>query len=142
MIEFLLILVGYLLIYLEFFFPSWVFGSFALFSLIGASVLFPVWWAFLPIFAGGAIFAFIGLYQVRHKIALKESQEGFLASAFDPQMIGKRGVVATDLKPSGTVEIGQDRIPATSQTDYLAKGTSIEVVGGEGANLIVRSTKK
>ena len=83
----LLVFLGLILIYLEFFFPSWVLGFLAVVALIGASILFEVWWAFIPIFAAAGVISLIALYQVRHRIALTDNQAGFVAASFDKDLI-------------------------------------------------------
>lgn len=69
---------------------------------------------------------------------LKEDQEGYTASSYAKEYIGKQGHAVTDLKPAGHIEIESKKYQAVSKTGYLVKGTKIEVVGGEGAHLIVK----
>ncbi len=66
-------------------------------------------------------------------------QEGFQASIYPKEFIGKTGEAATDLKPSGHIWIENQMFQALSKTGYIDKGTPIEILGGHGSHLIVKS---
>jgi membrane-bound serine protease (ClpP class) len=66
------------------------------------------------------------------------SQEGFQASIYPKELIGKTGVAATDLKPSGHVWIGDRNFEALSKSGYIDKGTQIQVLSGQGSHLLVK----
>ncbi len=57
------------------------------------------------------------------------------------EWIGKTGEAITDLRPSGTVEIEDDRIDVVTSGEYIEKGTRIEVVSVDGARVRVRATR-
>jgi membrane-bound serine protease (ClpP class) len=67
-----------------------------------------------------------------------EDQEGFLASAFDPELIGKEGTVSTELKPAGHILVDGHVYQALSETGFISKGSAVKIVGGKGSHLIVR----
>lgn len=58
------------------------------------------------------------------------------------EWMGKTGEAITDLRPSGTVEIEEDRIDVVTSGEYIEKGTAIEVVSVEGARVRVRAMRK
>lgn len=78
------------------------------------------------------------LFLKKSPLILKEDQEGFSASEFDHQMIGKVGEVVTELKPAGHIMIEGALFPALSEAGFIDKGKTVKVVGGRGFHLIVR----
>ena len=67
-----------------------------------------------------------------------EDQEGFLASTYDKNLIGKEGRSLTNLRPSGYIVIEKEKFQAVSESSYIKEGEPIKVIGGEGARLIVK----
>jgi membrane-bound ClpP family serine protease len=70
------------------------------------------------------------------------SQEGFVASKFDKNAIGKTGTVLTDLKPGGYILVDGKQHQALSQTGYLTEGTEVIVMGGQEESLLVKPVNK
>lgn len=150
-IPFLLLGIGLLLIFLEFFLPGGIMGGVGGVLVLVSIVYFGVQAKSaisVVLFALGALF-FVGLlirfaiWRIRHGkvkgIFLNSVQEGYVASEFSKELIGKEGEALSDLKPSGHILIEGKRYQAVSKVGYLVKGTKIKVVGGEGAHLIVKS---
>ena len=65
-------------------------------------------------------------------------QEGYTSSSFNSSFIGREGVVVSDLRPSGFIEIDGVRCQAMSEGEYLKKDMKVRVIDGEGAHLIVK----
>lgn len=61
------------------------------------------------------------------------------AAAHAASQVGAEGVVMTDLRPIGSVRIGQERFEARSEIGYVAAGAKVKVVRAEGKVLTVRS---
>lgn len=142
------VLVGFLLIYLEFFLPGGVLGVIGGLVILAGIILF-VWEAgdfkLSAIFIGATLILLIAtmklaLWKMKKSPAFfaKEEQSGYFASEYDKEMIGKEGVAVTDLKPSGHILVEGIQCQAVSERSYLKKGESIKIIGGEGARLIVR----
>ena len=55
----------------------------------------------------------------------------------DIEMLGKKGVALTTLRPSGVVDIDDVRVDAVSQGEYIAPGTQIRVVESKGLSVVV-----
>ena len=72
---------------------------------------------------------------------LSRDQEGYLASKFDETMIGKKGMTLTDLGPAGYVLIDGKRYAALCRGPYVDKGVEVVVLGGEVAHLVVKPVK-
>jgi membrane-bound serine protease (ClpP class) len=142
--------VGFLLIYLEFFFPGGLIALLGGLAVVGGatyvgSLAVPLGWRiayFLLSFGLTALTCKAALYYLRKKkgaeILLETSQEGYVASSYDQELIGREGSCQTDLKPSGHIVIDGARHQAVSEGEYLSKGTTITITGGRGACLVVK----
>lgn len=150
----LLALSGFLLIYLEFFLPGGVMGVFGSLLLIASVVFFSYqgygpFWLFVYLLTLAALLFFCikyALIKVRKTgskgtMFLDSDQAGFYASEYDKSLVGKEGVVSSDLKPSGHIKIEDKHYQAVSQTGYIEKGSLIKVIGGRGAYLICKRQK-
>jgi membrane-bound serine protease (ClpP class) len=151
MIPFVLLAVGVLSIFLEFYTPGGLFAVIGVLFLLSALVVFlgtnptaigvvsfvalmiasltvVIWWALRRIRRSAT----------RNTFYLNEDQEGFISTTFDRSLIGKQGMTVSDLGPSGFVLIEGKRYQASCRNAYIDKGTPIIVVGGEGGCLIVK----
>ncbi len=147
----ILLIIGLLLVYAEFFLPGGIMG------VTGGIMIFVAIFtfaqessniAYVLIFLGAAILGLItvvrlALKQIREGkgskgIYLSEDQEGFRASEFDESMVGKRGTALSDLRPAGHVSLEGKRYQAVSRTGYIEKDSEVEAIAGEGAHLIVK----
>ncbi len=150
---FLFLLLGYLLIFLEFFLPGAVMGiaggaflflSIILFAMRTESVLLLL--LFLAIALAGLVFLIrFALQRIRARKAdmyQEDDQEGFKAAVFDEALLGKGGVVVADLKPSGFIKVEGRTYQALAQAGYLNKGEEIEIIAGRGAYYIVKQRTK
>lgn len=78
----------------------------------------------------------------KYSIYLNKDQEGYKATELDISVIGKTGKVISDLKPAGYVVVEGKKYQAISQTGYIPQGSEVVVIGGEEDNLIVKLSKK
>ena len=149
--DFALLAFGLLLIFLEFYLPGGIAAAAGVVLVIisvfvaaaGESTALEV-----VLFTVGAIVAVgltvkLALWRLRNSDPEKGiysfgDQEGFKASSFDLETIGKHGTVYSDLKPSGHVTIDNKRHQAIAETGYIEKGEQITVLKGRGAYLVVR----
>ncbi|MDD6210443.1 MAG: NfeD family protein [Bacteroidales bacterium] len=71
----------------------------------------------------------IGTKGMFRRLALNADQEGFQATSDEPErVVGTVGVAATDLRPSGKVEIDGRQYDAVSERDFIEKGRQVKVV--------------
>lgn len=70
------------------------------------------------------------------------SDEGYVSALPRPELVGKDGVAATDLRPAGTVLLGEERIDAVSEEGYIRAGTPVRVTRAEGYRHVVRAVPK
>ncbi|MCH9626621.1 MAG: hypothetical protein S4CHLAM2_02470 [Chlamydiales bacterium] len=146
----LLLGVGFLMIFLEFFLPGGIMGaigallvliSIVLFALKAQSALAIVLYVTGSLVGMGVLIWF-AIWRIKTGratgIFLNTAQEGYVASSFDKGLIGAEGEALSDLKPAGHILAKEKRYQAVSKTGYVVKGSKIVVVGGEGAHLIVK----
>jgi membrane-bound serine protease (ClpP class) len=146
-----LAVVGLLLIYLEFFVPGGVLALIGGGLLIGSLVFFALQHPGILLFVGyaaaltvAAIYVCkLALWRVKMSgskktFYLDKDQEGYQAAQFDKTLIGKKGTAATDMRPSGHVVIDGVSWQAVSESGYVAKGSEVLVIRGEGGHLVVR----
>ena len=67
-----------------------------------------------------------------------ERAEGWASASPRPDLLGREGVALTDLRPSGTVLIGEERVDAVSESEWIEEGTDVRVVSSDGYRLVVR----
>ncbi len=64
--------------------------------------------------------------------------EGWASAARRPDLVGREGMALTDLRPAGTVLLGEERVDAVSESAWIEEGTAVRVVSSEGYRLVVR----
>lgn len=147
-------ILGLALIYTEFFLPGGILAVIGSISLLTSIILCfmntsTLWGSLYILFLILAVISTckFALWKMRKsktkdRFYLEKDQEGFLAASFDREMIGKKGTVFTELKPAGHILIEGTQYQALSEGGFLSKGEAVEVVGGQGSHLIVRTTIK
>ncbi|MFQ5728903.1 MAG: NfeD family protein [Waddliaceae bacterium] len=154
MIPFIVLAVGFLLIFCEFYLPGGILGTLGGLVVIASIVLFVMQYdspIAIFLYIAGVIIALyylftFALWRIRHSkpgtsIYSEEDQEGYAASSFDKSAIGKVGVVETDLKPGGHIIVEGKKHHAISQSGYISKGVKVAVIGGQGESLTVKHHK-
>ncbi|MGB5813403.1 MAG: NfeD family protein [Polyangiales bacterium] len=71
-------------------------------------------------------------------LVLQEAETGFLSAPTAHDLVGQSGEALTDLRPSGKVTIDGHRHEATSEREFLPRGTRVRVIGKDGPVLVVR----
>lgn len=149
----ILALIGILLIFLEFFLPGAVLavlGTLALLVSLGIFfVQYPAFWGI--IYLGVllvAVFAAckFALWRVQRSskkghFCHSVDQEGYVACLFDQSLIGKEGIVSTELKPAGHIIVDGQLCQAISESGFISKGITVQIIGGKGSHLIVTERK-
>lgn len=155
MIPFILLFLGLILILIEFFVPGAVIGiigslfilaSIAMFASQSASIIETTFFIIGAIICVGLLIRF-ALWRIVHakpesSIYSDDSQEGYQASQYDKDAIGKIGIVSSDLKPGGYISIEGKQHQAISISGYIPKGVQVIVISGQEESLIVKSSKK
>jgi len=149
---FLILIAALICIYLEFFLPGGILaliGSFLyLISIVFAFFDVEVDSIYKVIFAIASAFSvmlliYIALKQIKNRKSsndffLQTDQEGFKASSYRQDLIGKEGISLCDLKPSGYILIDEQKFSAIADTGYIDANRQIVVIAGSGGNLLVK----
>ncbi len=155
MIPYILVLIGLLLIYVEFFLPGIVIGTIGglmvaagilTFASLSHSALAIILFTLVSLGLAAALIRFalwsIPRTKPERSIYSDSAQNGYYASSYDKSAIGKRGQVVSDLKPGGHIQVLGKVHQAISVSGYLPKGEEVEVISGEGESLVVKQVKK
>ncbi len=62
---------------------------------------------------------------------------GYIAEPAREDLLGAEGVALTDLRPSGTVQVGEERLDVVSEIGFVAKGSRVRVIRSEGYRHVV-----
>ena len=65
--------------------------------------------------------------------------QGFVSAPNRGDLIGLDGVAVTDLRPSGTARVGQERIDVVTEGEYVPQGSRVQVVQSDGYRHVVRA---
>ena len=68
--------------------------------------------------------------------------EGWASAAPRPDLVGQEGLALTDLRPAGTILIGEERVDAVSDSEWIEEGTPVRIVASEGYRHVVRPLPK
>lgn len=154
MTPFILLLLGLFFILLEFYLPGAIMATLGGLMVVSSVIVFvqqsnsP---AAILLFTLGVCISIVFLIKYTLKripkakpnfsIYLNKDQEGYQASTYDKNAIGKTGTVLADLKPGGYILVDGKRQQAISISGYIAQGEEVKVIGGEGESLIVKNKK-
>ncbi len=65
-------------------------------------------------------------------------EKGYVSATEQMNLVGKTGVAATDLRPSGTVNFDNSPTDAVTEGGYVEKGDKVVVVSVNGSRVLVR----
>lgn len=94
-----------------------------------------------------AIFLFrsIGMEKgVFRHIVLRErttTDQGYVSTLSREDLLGKTGYTVTPLRPSGTVEVDNERLDVISEGSFIKNEQKVEIVHVEGNRIVVRERK-
>lgn len=153
--SFILLFLGLLLILIEFYIPGAVIGiigsvlvllAIIQFASESTSLIGVILFIIGAAVAVGLVIRFALCRIVKAKpgysIYSNHDQEGFKASSYDVNAIGKIGTVLSDLKPGGYILIDGQQHQALSISGYIPQGSEVIVVSGQEESLIVQLVKK
>lgn len=70
--------------------------------------------------------------------AEQRTEAGYTSNPLHWELLRKRGIVLSDLKPSGFIMVGGEKYDASSEGEMIERGTVVEVIRMTGAIIIVR----
>lgn len=147
---FILLVIGFILVFFEFYLPGAVLGIAGGLFILVSIILFATQASALALafyVAGICVGMFFlvkfALWRIKtakpqRSIYDNSAQDGYQAVGYDASAIGKDGTVLTDLKPAGFILVDGKQHSAISVEGYLSKGTKVKVLSGEESILIVR----
>lgn len=66
------------------------------------------------------------------------ARDGYVAAPARGDLVGRVGVAVTDLRPSGTAAVGDERMDVVTEGEFVRQGTPVMVVRSEGYRHVVR----
>ncbi|QDP99344.1 nodulation protein NfeD [Lysinibacillus fusiformis] len=82
---------------------------------------------------------------VLNKLVLMDAtttEEGYVSNINRIELLGRVGKTITPLRPSGTMQFGNERIDVVSEGGYVDASKFVEVIKVEGSRIVVRPTEK
>lgn len=148
----ILLVIGIILIILEFFVPGGIIGLLGVASVLGALFLsgqdvgqmaMSVSIALIvAIVAAVILFKWISLEKgfFKHIILRDQASNelGYVSQTNRLELIGLEGKVVTPLRPSGTALFDHERIDVISEGDFVEKDKKVKIIQVEGARVVVR----
>ncbi|WP_404459523.1 nodulation protein NfeD [Oceanobacillus kapialis] len=148
----ILLLLGVVLIIVEFFVPGGILGLLGIGAIIGSLLMsgydmghmsMSIAIAFLvAVIASVILFRRIGLDKgVFRHIILKDqttTEQGYVSTANRLELLGLEGKTVTPLRPSGTAVFENERLDVVSEGSFVDTNQSVKIVKVEGARIVVR----
>ena len=146
----LLVVIGLVLIGIEFYMPGFVLATVGIILLLTADFVclnhFGTNWAaglFVTEVALASLTGYVVIKTVPRTAAgkwmiLSHEQRNASAVAQAPELIGAEGVAQTTLRPSGMAEIAGKRLDVVAESDMIVRGSVIKVIAVEGNRIVVR----
>ncbi len=66
-------------------------------------------------------------------------ETGYLSATVRGELVGRRGIAVTDLRPAGVGRFDGERVDIVAEEGWLTSGTPIEIVRAEGYRHVVRA---
>lgn len=152
----ILFVIGIALIILEFFIPGGIVGALGFISIIasfflatdnmihmGISLLIALSVAITVSILMIKVFG--KQMKLFRKIILTDStstESGYVSNTNRTELIGKVGYTLTALRPSGTVQMEDERLDVVSEGAFIQKDRKVEIIKAEGARIVVREIIK
>ena len=152
LIEILLFVIGFILVGIEMYMPglegpgiagviSLIAGIFLVAESIKDGVIITLIVLAILIIMFYVILKFLSKGGSKSPIVLKDelrTDSGYTSSRRYDELIGKKGVAVTDLRPSGTGMFDDAEYDIITEGKYINKGTNIIVYNVEGVRIIVK----
>lgn len=83
--------------------------------------------------------------QLFNRIVLMDSTDtksGYVSNINRTELVGQGAITATELRPSGTIIFGDERIDAVSEGRYIGRGKNVKIIKVEGSRIVVRELEE
>ena len=149
----IILLMAFMLICAEFYLPGGIMGASGAMLFLVSVVIFAIhsdtllsMILFLLISVSALIlmikFVLSNIKKSKGSIYLESDQEGYKASYYDKDLIGKEAIVASDLKPSGHIIVEGKKLQAVSLVGYIRKGSKVIIIEGDGFSSYCKIIKR
>ncbi|MFS0612642.1 nodulation protein NfeD [Lederbergia ruris] len=148
----ILFVLGIILIVAEFFLPGGIAGLLGAVAIIGSIIMAGQDTVYMAIsviialfLAAVAIIIMIKVFGKRMKFFKKliltdstNTESGYVSNVNRLDLIGREGITLTDLRPSGTVVVDDERIDVVAEGSYIEAKTKVKIIKAEGSRIVVR----
>ena len=148
----ILFIIGIVLIVLEFFLAGGIAGALGAVAVVVSIILAggnPMYMAYSVLIAIAVavsgmviIMRFFGKkLHLLNKVILMDStdtESGYVSNVNRVELLGKKAIAITPLRPSGTIDMEGERIDVVSQGSYIDRGKHVIIVKVEGSRIVVR----
>ncbi|WP_081395515.1 nodulation protein NfeD [Peribacillus simplex] len=145
-------IIGVILVLIEFFIPGGIIGLLGFTAIVGSLFLAtgdPVHMTIsLLIAVTVSILVFILLVKVFgkqmkffRKMILTDAtktEQGYVSNPNRLDLLGVEGKALTDLRPSGTALVKEERVDVVTEGSFISKGSTIIIIKVEGSRVVVR----
>lgn len=152
----ILVIIGIILIVLEFFVPGGIMGLLGVLSIITSLLLaaenishmiFSILIAILvTIIASVVLFRRFGYEKgIFRRIILFDStssEQGYVSNQNRLDLIGLEGTTVTPLRPSGTAVFNDERVDVVTEGSFISSNIKVKIIKVEGSRIVVREIKK
>ncbi|AIY05238.1 hypothetical protein Plano_1273 [Planococcus sp. PAMC 21323] len=71
-----------------------------------------------------------------------DTASGYVSTTNRPELVGKIALTLTALRPSGTIQLEDERIDAVSEGRFIDSGKNVKIIKVEGSRIVVRELDK
>lgn len=152
----ILLIAGMVLILIEIFTPG--FGIFGISGIVAVllsilmsssttvvDMLLYLFIAFIVTLAASVLYIrFFGYKGFLRKLVLTDatkSELGYVTNETNEDIIGQTGMTVTPLRPSGIIELDNERLDVVSEGGFIDKGKKVTIVQSKGSRISVREVK-
>ena len=101
-----------------------------------------VWLVLLPaLLAGTGVLLYVFRRRLFLSRALCGQGEGLPEAPARKDMVGSTGTVVVTLRPTGTVRVGEELVPAVAETGWIDRGATVRVLRASAMEIIVRQVE-
>ncbi|MBP1914824.1 membrane-bound serine protease (ClpP class) [Lederbergia galactosidilyticus] len=147
----ILFILGIILVVAEFFLPGGIAGLLGAVAIIGSIIMAGQNTVYMAVsviialfLAAVAIIIMIKVFGKRMKFFKKliltdstNTESGYVSNVNRLDLIGREGIALTDLRPSGTVVIDDERLDVVAE-GYIEAKTKVRIIKAEGSRIVVR----
>ncbi|MBW2210444.1 MAG: NfeD family protein [Deltaproteobacteria bacterium] len=90
------------------------------------------------VLTAGAMLYWLPKSRLGRKMVLEHSQAEAIAQEDRSDLLGRRGVTVTPLRPIGRVRFGSDEVDVMTEGEYVDSNQEVEVMSVEGPRVVVR----